>query len=334
MISESSKRLPYLDVMKAFGIFLVVFQHIFSNIPTSFWITSFHMPLFFFAAGMTYHSKPVGEYCKNKFRTILIPFYVFGVFTALYGLLLERPFRSLDFTTADCLMGLLTGEYQYLNFNVVLWFLPAYFTTLVLFNILCRFKGYPFAYLISALLFVLTKFVEIPDLFYGLNKTCYFMIMVSFGHYFANSEFCGSIVSTNNRKHYIFLTVLFLLISVAASRIKTNPIKEIFSAFIPLSGIFALLFLSLLLENVRILQYIGKNTLAIFAFHGPVYRGLIGVICSVTGLESGYIRSFLLPSLLFSLITIFLCSVIQSVLSRYAPWMLGRFCSEKDRSGE
>lgn len=56
---ESRARLPWLDVLKGIGIILVVVGHIYSNKTIFNWLYSFHMPLFFFAAGWVYCEKPI-----------------------------------------------------------------------------------------------------------------------------------------------------------------------------------------------------------------------------------------------------------------------------------
>lgn len=51
------ERLSWLDVLKGIGIILVVMGHIYSNSIIFNWLYSFHMPLFFFAAGCVYRYK-------------------------------------------------------------------------------------------------------------------------------------------------------------------------------------------------------------------------------------------------------------------------------------
>ena len=47
------KRLTYLDMTKGVGIFLVILGHIeYIREDTLRWISSFHMPLFFFVGGI------------------------------------------------------------------------------------------------------------------------------------------------------------------------------------------------------------------------------------------------------------------------------------------
>ena len=105
------KRQSYLNILKGIGIFLVAFAHIFSNNISFNWIYSFHMPLFFFAAGWLY--------------------FFFGSLTLLYWQIIERRFRDSDLNFVQSLFGLVSGQYDYLDFNVHLWFLPCFFTVVV-----------------------------------------------------------------------------------------------------------------------------------------------------------------------------------------------------------
>ena len=134
-------RLSYIDILKGFGIILVVFGHIYHNDIVVSWVYSFHMPLFFFAAGWLYKEKPVVVDIKRRFTTIMIPYFCFGSLTLLYWQLFERHFRNSDMSFVQSLFGLISGQYDYLDFNVHLWFLPCFFTVVIFYNILVRLGG-------------------------------------------------------------------------------------------------------------------------------------------------------------------------------------------------
>lgn len=134
------KRQSYLNILKGIGIFLVAFAHIFSNNISFNWIYSFHMPLFFFAAGWLYKEKPIMPDVKRRIQTIVVPYFFFGSLTLLYWQIIERRFRDSDLNFVQSLFGLVSGQYDYLDFNVHLWFLPCFFTVVV-FNALVRIGG-------------------------------------------------------------------------------------------------------------------------------------------------------------------------------------------------
>ena len=62
--------------------------------PFRDWIYSFHMPLFFFAAGFTRavsREKPWGEFLRRKAKTILLPYFVFWVISTLQSMSWNSP---------------------------------------------------------------------------------------------------------------------------------------------------------------------------------------------------------------------------------------------------
>ncbi len=76
-------RCMWIDMAKGLGIILVVCGHIqFRPEWLNIWLCSFHMPLFFFLAGLTINTKKyqsVISLAKVKFGQIMIPYFIFAV---------------------------------------------------------------------------------------------------------------------------------------------------------------------------------------------------------------------------------------------------------------
>ena len=68
MIREKQfiSRLSWLDILKGIGIILVAVGHIYLNEKINHWIYSFHMPLFFLAAGWVYKENPILTDIKRR----------------------------------------------------------------------------------------------------------------------------------------------------------------------------------------------------------------------------------------------------------------------------
>ena len=64
------------------------------------------------------------------------PYFSFGLMVLLYLQVIERRFRDSNMDFVESLIGLFSGCYDNLDFNVHLWFLPCFFVTVVLFNII------------------------------------------------------------------------------------------------------------------------------------------------------------------------------------------------------
>ena len=123
------KRLDYLDMVKGFGIFLVVLGHM-EDIATStrVWISSVHMPLFFIVTGiiMAVKCEPDRDFkecVQKRFRGIVIPYLWFSLSYFLIDIANCWIIKNIDFHTflVDIISSLTFYGHS------VLWFLPAIF---------------------------------------------------------------------------------------------------------------------------------------------------------------------------------------------------------------
>lgn len=129
--------IPWVDVSKGLGIYLVVLGH--ANIrPTlEHFIYLFHMPLFFFLSGYLHTVKSdFGEYLKKKAVHLLLPYVSFLVL--LYPLEIVRSFlhHGLGPELAHVVFAGLWGGNQLQSLYGVFWFLPCLFLTQQLMNFL------------------------------------------------------------------------------------------------------------------------------------------------------------------------------------------------------
>lgn len=116
---QQLKHLHWLDIAKGIGIILVVIGH--CVFPNHLLIDSFHMPLFFVLAGLTFKIKPASIFILSKINRIGVPFIFWSIVSAVLALIPH----------------LYTGP-----FNGPLWFLQSIFTGLIcaFFILKLRFK--------------------------------------------------------------------------------------------------------------------------------------------------------------------------------------------------
>lgn len=129
-----NKRVEFIDIMKGIAILLVVIGHCcqLPERPTELvrFIYSFHMPVFFIAAGMfiksqdgkTIHDRWRG--LAKRFLTLLVPYYIWCLIymdctMENFGRMFYASFQSIMATGAECRQ---------------LWFLPCLFAAEVLMN--------------------------------------------------------------------------------------------------------------------------------------------------------------------------------------------------------
>lgn len=135
-------RIPWLDNLKAIGIYLVLAGHMSPASPLTCYYGPFVNPLFFFVSGCSFDRGKYSfrQFLRRKIRTIVIPYLVFATISFLFWLLVVRNLsirgqaRAIDPSKAliGVLYGVNSGEWK-LPMNAALWFLPCLFVVEMVF---------------------------------------------------------------------------------------------------------------------------------------------------------------------------------------------------------
>lgn len=135
-----------------------------------------------------YKEKSVLIDIKRRIQTIVVPYFSFGLLVLLYWQVIERRFRNSDMSFMDSLLGLFSGCYDNLDFNVHLWFLPCFFVTVALFNILVNLGGRKFAYIAVVLMSLVYVVLTMPELPWGFNRVFKYIGFYAVGVLLAGRE--------------------------------------------------------------------------------------------------------------------------------------------------
>jgi fucose 4-O-acetylase-like acetyltransferase len=139
------KRMMWLDIAKGLAIILMVLGHCLSDQTALHdFIYSFHMPLFFLAAGFTMRAKPRDVVVKSSARRLLVPYFV--VCGILFAFAFVQPHMvnaSLD-TQRPWYVVLVEimyaagdqGDFFGHHYQAIgaLWFLPCLFVARIILN--------------------------------------------------------------------------------------------------------------------------------------------------------------------------------------------------------
>ena len=145
-----NNRVDTIDIIKGFGILLVIWGHISTGGQFSrYFVYAFHMPLFFFFSGVV--SKPSGNLkieFKKTFRSLYVPF-AFFTFCDVLVFITKSCFNN-DLNIINLIkysIRLLTGlSTPYLNAPI--WFLFSLFTIKILFYLIHHIRYSKFLLLI------------------------------------------------------------------------------------------------------------------------------------------------------------------------------------------
>lgn len=95
---DIKRRLDWLDVSKAIGVYLVILGHlVIFNYHTFRFIFAFHMPFFFVVAGYVWKcNDKFNGYIKKISKNYLLPYFIVSVFGLVQCILLPMAGRNIN----------------------------------------------------------------------------------------------------------------------------------------------------------------------------------------------------------------------------------------------
>lgn len=306
------QRTHYIDILRGIGMIFVVYGHIIRIWPDRSYIWTFHMPLFFFISGLTFQPakyNTIKSFILRKSIFLLVPYILFyilcvpmwGGFTFLY----KGNISITDIIKEYLLMfvGNMTDP------GGALWFLPCLFTTELIYwiinNYFYRYLQFPMSLLLMIIgYFLLKANIILP---FGINIALLAIPFYSIAY--LSKEYIEKWKSSNLISQIIPLIFLFFiqffLFKYSGLDLALSYIRNIIT-YIPmaLSAILFYLIISFLINKNFILEWIGKNTLIILAFHGYVYKVILWGISFLTSKSIQTIRADYIICIITTILTI------------------------------
>lgn len=314
MNNNKDNRLEYIDMIKGFGILLVILGHAYSVNGIRIWIHSFHMPLFFIISGcLFYHTesikKSMHKLFKSRIKSLLIPYIVFNTIFILINYVLS----AFSFTSLINDINIIIR----LNGLVALWFLPALLISELGFAIISKILKN------DKLIIFLISFVFIASILWGKSYLKYIVLLRSFVGigFFAIGYYSFKYI----KKLELSWSVIILAIIINIVLSKINGFVDLFQLefnnallyiYCSLLGTFSILMLFKKIENINLLIDFGRNSLIILCTHQCI-MSFIRVIFrnDLTGMISGFI--------MFLIVILIEIPVIE-IINRYLPFIIGK----------
>ncbi len=323
-------RTAWIDSAKGIGIIFVVLGHIWLIGPGQTFISSFHMPLFFFLSGYVFSFekyRDVKHFLLSKANRILIPYAWFSFFTYFYWLLFERKFSGNAINPASAFINIFLsqGGDKFLPHNPALWFLPCLFIVEVMFYLIAKNRKRAhisiLLFIISLMSYIITR--NIPgDFPWSVNVALTGVVFFGIG-FVTNSYMKGSAFSTRTI-FFVFVTAITLgfltslrnTLVIMAAGVYGHPLFFYAAALLNITGIIAV---SFLLRKNNWLSYLGRHSLTIFALHFPVKRLVVGISGILLNMPPEQIKASFLISIIATIITILiLLPAIYLIRTRFA----------------
>ncbi len=266
------QRLDWVDQVKGFTIFLVVYGH---NFPIcEKYIYSFHMPLFIMIAGFFHPSISTFDSIKKRFQSIIVPYFIWSFCLYFFWFFLSRNYGDnvkLNLSPVKNFIGIFyaQGDREYMDWCIPVWFLPAIFCTFLLFHFIKKIKKTTLTAIVLMVV-ALLGFISIRMydfiLPWSINIAMVALLFYSFGYYFFKK------ISNVSKKNAIIILIVMGLFNLFFynSNIKIDMYRahygnELYFILNGISGSLFVLFFFKAFPVFKFLQFIGKFSLTILA---------------------------------------------------------------------
>lgn len=307
-LTDKNTRLNWIDYARGIAIILVVYRHMFEGLKNtqaiknvgidmnSYWYLeqanifffSFRMPLFFLVSGvfigMSLAKRGLGELVKNKMRTILYPYFIWGI---------------IQITIQIAFSAFINSKKSILHYTYLLyvpreveqfWYLYALFNVTVIFAFLkakAKLKSFH-QIAIGFILFITSCLFSQYGIEWGfVSDIFHYYIFLAIGDALGNWIVTGKLRDfLSSWKAFWALLIPFLLCQYYFLHVNIQhkivspkylyveyhqPFMYLLIAFV---GCFFIIAVSSLFERYNVLKwlsYLGKHSLYIYVMHVIVF---------------------------------------------------------------
>lgn len=316
-------RLVWLDQLRGFGIFLVVYGH---NFPvTEKYIYSFHMPLFIFLAGFFHPQKVNVTTIVNRIKRVVVPYFTWSIILYIIWFFVGRNYgesSKLNLSPVKNFVGIFyaQGGRDYMDWGIPLWFLPSIFVTFIAFsfvNKIDKLYGYLVLFLLIMAGFCISFYVK-TKMIWSLDVALVSLFFYGMGYYFRNY-----IVKLN----YVYFIVLGAFhfftfgLNDKIDMYRSEYGNILYFLLNSVLGLFFYVGLFKMLPNFKLLSYLGRNTITILATQIRAMTFIKLFMFVVLGI-SVFVFSEV-DKLLLSIVQIILIIPVCYVVNKYFSYLNG-----------
>ena len=316
-----NKRFAYVDIAQILGMFFIVYGHTLRGGEVTTWIYTFHVPLFFFLSGVTFHGEAldIKIFLKKKVVALLVPFFVWalistGIFAVMSSFISMQ--TTLQSSQANPLISMLMG---YCDANSPLWFLPCLFIVEILMWIVTKLgsKMGGIVYLVSiacsSLLCLTWPLFAEKEVLWNVHNAIFLFPFSMIGY------LCGTYIEKIDAKvKNVGAAAILVAGGGTVGTVLNHQISYLggyygnvalfyISAFATILGVC---YLCRCLTNIPHSAYLGSNTMAVLVMH----KFLVSFFLICPGVKTYAVYTHPLLCAALSIINMWLCYLVGWVV--------------------
>ena len=317
-------RIVWIDMARGWAIIAVIIGHIIisDNYWLHRWIYSFHMPLFIYLSGILFKTQKKLIFLQKKIKSIILPYSFFSICIILFQFISMRKILSPELSLDIVISFVLQCRQS------VLWYMTMLFILEILFFIIVKL---PNKYQIITIVFMVAigKVYYMhggQGIFWNVDVCCNAITFFYFGYMSKNKlQFLKKMDKNKKLKiacSFLSINIIFCFLTwiVAGAGIEMYNCSFGFIPFSYLSaiaGIIFMVFLVNLMPEIRVVKYIGENSLTYYAVYAQIAMSLVYTIYSKIGIFQDMVGIWIWGHLLVSFILIlFFCTIINICIKK------------------
>jgi len=281
-------RLYWIDLLKAGGMFLVILGHATSSITLKKMIYSFHMPLFFIVSGYTWKLRKemsLKDFVKRRIKALVIPYFVINIIFIPVMIFQASLGKAVKQSLWETIIGIFYSNNQgsYFSSLTVTWFLLTLFLAEIMFFLVSKYsrnekEKFCLVALIAAAGFIFSIIAPEFHTIWHFDVALVGCSLIYIGNLFMeNTDKLKNIIQKKGLT--IIIAIIMSLVGFGIAYInrrvslvahRYGNILYFYISSVGLTTVGALF--SMLLPSIKILEYIGKNTLLYLALHDAIIR--------------------------------------------------------------
>lgn len=343
-VGNEKGRIPFIDSIKGFAIFLVVLGHIFLLgesrliISANKYIYTFHIPLFFFISGLLYRNRNMDfiSFAKNKFKRLIIPYFSFSLVLYPIWILIEKYIKGTnDYKELKYFFGVFLGNADLIPWAGPLWYLISLFVVSCAFYfigkmqrrnlVLTLFGVAALGYMSTALPFSLP---------WMLDTSLTALVIYGIG-YLMKDVLMDSIERIRYNNIFVQITIVSTLLLIGwffgMTNGRVNMVNNQYGNYIGfyISALSTSIGIFILFKNIyaakkpnvldHSLNFFGENSIVVLALHGRTMTAM-GFVLQVMGVD---MYQNVVYSVIYAILIIILQMPFIYIINNYLPFVLG-----------
>ena len=330
----SSKRIKYIDMLKAFCIILVIAGHMgYTPAKVKLLLYIFHIPLFFFLSGITLNVAKYAsffEFFVRKFKTIVVPCFLMNISIFFIKSFILQPQSILKIDIIYFIKAMIVADRMHIYYQ--LWFLNVLFLAELVCYFAIKYSDRLYQYVIVFVMLMLCgtlgkKLYAMEFwLIWSFDLVPYATIFILSGYILRKN--LDTLQSYFRKVYFLPVVAVSIICGVYNTRVDlyyqqiNSTVLYFVAAFF---GIWACFIFFKNIPNLPILEKIGGNTLIYYAYHSPIVLFILDIIMEqLASKYTGIFVSNYIVAIIELLLAIILCELIAKIINNSFPFLIGK----------